>query len=226
MHWNQEILALKAQQRTIQVFNLATKTKLKSTVMNEDVVFWKWFSQSSLGLVTETSVYHWNVFDESQTVPVKVFERNPNLAGCQIINYRVNQDEKWMVVVGISQKEGRVAGTMQLYSKDRGISQNIEGHAAAFGTLEVEGQPAPYKLFTYSVRTAAGAKLHIVEIDPNPSNARYAKKAMDIYFPPEAVNDFPVAMQISSRYSIIYMVTKYGFIHLYDLESGTCIFMN
>ena len=27
-------------------------------------------------------------------------------------------------------------------------------------------------------------------------------------------------------YSIIYLVTKYGFIHLYDLESGTCIFMN
>ncbi|KAK5073440.1 Clathrin heavy chain [Lithohypha guttulata] len=226
MHWTQEILALKAQGRTIQVFNLGTKQKLKSTVMNEDVVFWKWFSSTSLGLVTESSVYHWNVFDEAQAAPVKMFERNPNLSGCQIINYRVNDDEKWMVVVGISQKEGRVAGSMQLYSKDRGISQNIEGHAAAFGNLEVEGQPAPYKLFTFAVRTAVGAKLHIVEIDPNPSNARYAKKAMDIYFPPEATNDFPVAMQISSRYSIIYMITKYGFIHLYDLESGTCIFMN
>lgn len=226
MHWTQEILALKAQGRTIQVFNLATKQKLKSTVMNEDVVFWKWYSATSLGLVTDSSVYHWNVFDEAQAAPVKMFERNPNLSGCQIINYRVNQDEKWMVVVGISQKEGRVAGSMQLYSLDRGISQNIEGHAAAFGTLEVEGQPAPYKLFTFAVRTAVGAKLHIVEIDPNQSNQRYAKKAMDIYFPPEATNDFPVAMQISSRYSIIYMITKYGFIHLYDLESGTCIFMN
>jgi hypothetical protein len=33
-------------------------------------------------------------------------------------------------------------------------------------------------------------------------------------------------MQVSQRYSIIYLVTKYGFIHLYDLESGTCLFMN
>ena len=122
MHWNKEVLALKANGRTIQVFDLSTKSKLKSSVMNEDVVFWKWFSESSLGLVTDTSVYHWNVYDPTQNSPVKMFERNSNLAGCQIINYRVNDDEKWMVIVGISQKEGRVAGTMQLYSKDRGIS--------------------------------------------------------------------------------------------------------
>jgi clathrin heavy chain len=130
------------------------------------------------------------------------------------------------VVIGISQKEGRVAGTMQLYSRDRGISQHIEGHAAAFGSLKMDDQPAEYKLFSFAVRTANGAKLHIVEIDVNQANARFPKKAVDVYFPSEATNDFPVAMQISKKYSIIYMITKYGFIHLYDLESGTCIFMN
>ena len=148
------------------------------------------------------------------------------LQGCQIINYRVNEDEKWSVVVGISQKEGRVAGSMQLYSRDRNISQPIEGHAAAFGSLKVDGQPAEYRLFTFAVRTATGAKLHVVEIDPNQANQRFTKKAVDVYFPAEATNDFPVAMQVSKKYSIIYMITKYGFIHLYDLETGTCIFMN
>lgn len=226
MHWTQEILALKAQGKTIQVFNLGTKTKLKSTVMSEDVVFWKWFSETSLGLVTDTSVYHWNVFDPTQDAPVKMFERSPNLSGNQIINYRVSDDEQWMVVVGISQKEGRVAGSMQLYSKARGISQNIEGHAASFATFQAEGQPEPYKLFTFCVRSATGAKLHVVEIDPSSNNTRFQKKAVDVYFPQEAVNDFPVAMQVSAKYSIIYMITKYGFIHLYDLETGTCIFMN
>lgn len=227
MHWTREILALKAQGRTIQIFDLPGKQKLKATVMNEDVVFWKWFSETSLGLVTESSVYHWNVFDPTQDAPVKMFERHQNLAGCQIINYRVNDDEKWMVVVGISQKEGRVAGTMQLYSKERGISQHIEGHAAAFATFQAEGQPEPYKLFTFAVRTASGAKLHVVEIDPNPNNpVRFAKKAVDVYFPQEATNDFPVAMQVSRKYSIVYMITKYGFIHLYDLETATCLFMN
>lgn len=131
-----------------------------------------------------------------------------------------------MVVVGISQQQGRVVGAMQLYSRDRGISQAIEGHAAAFGTVRLEGAPADTSVFTFAVRTATGAKLHVVEIDHQQANPTFTKKAVDVYFPVEASNDFPVAMQVSQKYSLIYLVTKYGFIHLYDLETGTCIFMN
>ncbi|KAG0638061.1 armadillo-type protein [Tuber brumale] len=225
MHWSKQIIALKAQ-RTLQIFNLEAKEKLKSHAMNEDVVFWKWISERSLGLVTDNSVYHWDVMDPSQAAPVKIFDRHMNLSGCQIINYRVNADEKWMVVVGISQSQGRVVGNMQLYSKDRGISQAIEGHAAAFASIRLEGASSDTKLFTFAVRTGQGAKLHVVEVDHVAANPVFQKKAVDVYFPAEAVNDFPVAMQISPRFSIIYLVTKYGFIHLYDLETGACIFMN
>lgn len=226
MHWDKEIIALKAGGKTLQIFDLAQKSKIKSTTMAEDVVFWKWFSESSLGLVTDTSVYHWNIFDASQVAPVKVFDRNQNLSGCQIINYRVSDDEKWMVVVGISQQQGRVVGAMQLYSRDRGISQAIEGHAAAFGTLRLEDATADSKLFAFANRSANGAKLHIVEVDHTAPNPVFQKRAVDIYFPQEATNDFPVAMQVSSKYKVIYLVTKYGFIHLFDLETGTTIFMN
>lgn len=69
-------------------------------------------------------------------------------------------------------------------------------------------------------------QLHIVEIDHAAPNPPFQKKAVDVFFPPEAANDFPVAMQISAKHGIIYLVTKYGFIHLYDLETGTCIYMN
>lgn len=131
-----------------------------------------------------------------------------------------------MAVVGISQQAGRVVGSLQLYSKDRGISQAIEGHAATFGTLRIEGEPADTKVFSFAVRSATGAKLHIVEIDHPEGNKPFQKKAVDIFFPPEATNDFPVAMQVSQKYGIVYMVTKYGFIHLYDLETGSTIFMN
>ena len=131
-----------------------------------------------------------------------------------------------MAVVGITQYQGRVVGQMQLYSRERGISQAIEAHAAAFGTIRLEGAPADTRVFTFAVRSAASAKLHVVEIDHQASNPPFAKKAVDVYFPPEAGNDFPVAMQVSQKYSVIYMVTKYGFIHLYDLETAACIFMN
>ncbi len=80
MHWTKQIIALKAQARTLQIFDLGQKQKLKSATMNEDVVFWKWFSETSLGLVTDTAVYHWDVFDPTQAQPVEVFKRNQNLA--------------------------------------------------------------------------------------------------------------------------------------------------
>lgn len=79
MHWNKQVIALKAQSRTLQIFDLAQKQKLKSNTMNEDVVFWKWYSTESLGLVTETAIYHWNVYDANQSAPIKVFDRNTNL---------------------------------------------------------------------------------------------------------------------------------------------------
>lgn len=79
MHWNKQIIALKAQSRTLQIFDLEQKKKLKSCTMNEDVQFWKWISESTLGLITTGSVYHWDVYDASQDAPVKVFERNANL---------------------------------------------------------------------------------------------------------------------------------------------------
>jgi clathrin heavy chain len=79
MHWTRQVIALKAQLRTLQIFDLEAKSKIKSTTMNEDVVFWKWISETSLGLVTDTAIYHWNVFDPTEISPVEIFKRNTNL---------------------------------------------------------------------------------------------------------------------------------------------------
>ena len=79
MHWNMQVIALKAQSRTLQIFDLSQKQKIKSCSMSEDVVFWKWFSPDSLGLVTDTSIYHWNVYEPQQLAPLKIFDRNANL---------------------------------------------------------------------------------------------------------------------------------------------------
>ncbi|KAG7093825.1 hypothetical protein E1B28_007464 [Marasmius oreades] len=229
MHPRQKILALKAA-RTLQIFNIETKQKVKSHVNDADVAFWKWINESTIGIVTESSVYHWTISDQTSP-PQKIFDRHATLSGTQIINYRASSDEKWMVLIGISGNSTnpsafKVKGSMQLYSRERGVSQPIEGHAASFAEIKLDGHQKPTKLFTFAVRTATGAKLHIVEIDHTAPDPPFTKKAVDVYFPPEATNDFPVAMQGSLKHGIIYLVTKYGFIHLYDLESGACVYMN
>lgn len=32
--------------------------------------------------------------------------------------------------------------------------------------------------------------------------------------------------QIGTKHGVIYLITKYGYFHMYDLESGVCIYMN
>ena len=129
----------------------------------EDIIFWKWANDNTVGLVSETSVYHWSIADPTSP-PQKVFDRHASLAGAQIINYRITPDEKWMVLVGISGNTTnpaafKIKGGIQLFSKERGVSQMIEGHAASFAELQMEGSPALTSLFAFSVRTAAGAKV-------------------------------------------------------------------
>jgi clathrin heavy chain len=38
-----KVIALKAQ-KTLQIFNIEMKSKMKAHVMTEDVIFWKWIS--------------------------------------------------------------------------------------------------------------------------------------------------------------------------------------
>uniref|UniRef100_A0A672LGN0 Clathrin heavy chain n=1 Tax=Sinocyclocheilus grahami TaxID=75366 RepID=A0A672LGN0_SINGR len=110
---------------------------------------------------------------------------------------------------------------------DRKVSQPIEGHAAGFAQFKMEGNAEESTLFCFAVRGQAGGKLHIIEVGTPPSgNQPFPKKAVDVFFPPEAQNDFPVAMQISAKHDVVFLITKYGYIHLYDLEMGTCIYMN
>lgn len=133
--------------------------------MNEDVVFWKWTSPETLGIVTNTAVYHWagSATTGAADAPVKIFDRHVSLTDHQIINYRVSGDEKWAALVGISANTVaggfKVKGSIQLYSRDRGVSQPIEGHAASFAEIRLDGASVDSKLFTFAVRTATGAKV-------------------------------------------------------------------
>eukprot|EP01111_Echinosteliopsis_oligospora_P009445 TRINITY_DN2769_c0_g1_i2.p1 TRINITY_DN2769_c0_g1~~TRINITY_DN2769_c0_g1_i2.p1 ORF type:complete len:1719 (-),score=461.34 TRINITY_DN2769_c0_g1_i2:59-5215(-) len=222
MNPKEQVLALKAAQN-LQIFSIEHKKKLKGYTTNDQVVFWKWISNNSLALVTPTTVMHWS--KEGGGDPVKVFDRHPDLAPTQIINYRTDSTQQWLCLIGISQKEGRVVGNIQLFSVEKNVSQSIEGHAAAFANYTVPGASRPSVIFAIAVRTAVTAKLLILEVSKGDGQP-FTKKATDIFFPPEAAADFPVSMQISEKYEIIYVITKFGYIHLFDLSTGTLIYRN
>ncbi|CAM2716734.1 unnamed protein product [Rotaria socialis] len=223
MNLTSKVIALKAG-KILQIFNIELRSRMKAYVMTEDCIFWKWASVNTIGVVTETSVYHWTTEGDSQ--PVKMFDRHQSLLGCQIINYRTDESLQWLLVNGIQAQEGRVVGRMQLYSVERKVSQPIEGHAAAFTQFKLEANKKTSTLFSFAVRGPQGGKLYIVEVGTPPDNEGFQKKVIDVQFPPEAPNDFPVAMQTSAKHGVIFLVTKYGYVHMFDIESGTLICMN
>eukprot|EP00181_Compsopogon_caeruleus_P004586 CAMPEP_0184684602 /NCGR_PEP_ID=MMETSP0312-20130426/15903_1 /TAXON_ID=31354 /ORGANISM="Compsopogon coeruleus, Strain SAG 36.94" /LENGTH=1737 /DNA_ID=CAMNT_0027137941 /DNA_START=95 /DNA_END=5308 /DNA_ORIENTATION=+ len=220
-----KIIALRAANQ-IQLFDFATKQKVKSFAMPENVVFWKWVSEKTIGLVTPTAVYHWRTDDAAE--PRKVFDRHASLTNAQIINYRADAREEWLCLVGIAANEGGgVTGSIQLYSVTKRMSQAIEGHAASFVEFKIEGHMTT--LFVFASKTKTNSKLHIIEVgqDRKSEDApRFEKQASDIYYPPEIGDDFPVAIQVSSKYSIVYLITRQGYLHLYDIESATALYMN
>ena len=57
-------------------------------------------------------------------------------------------------------------------------------------------------------------QLHVIEVGQAPQgNQPFTKKAVDVFFPPEAQNDFPVAMQVNPALFtllIMLLLTNYG----------------
>jgi len=47
--------------RTLQIFNIEMKSKMKAHTMVEDVTFWKWINVNTIALVTDTAVFHWGM---------------------------------------------------------------------------------------------------------------------------------------------------------------------
>jgi clathrin heavy chain len=114
---------------------------------------------------------------------------------------------------------------MQLFSVEKKVTQAIEGHAAAFCDFKLSPTYTA-TIICIAANTANGGKLFVMEVPGNrPADApTFARKAVPIQFP--TATDFPVAMQASEKHGFVYMITKAGYLYLYELESATLLYQN
>jgi clathrin heavy chain len=225
------VIALRAEQQ-LQIFNLELRSKMKSYTMPVPVQFWKWTSPNNIALVTATSVFHWSI--EGETAPVKVFDRNPGmLDGTQVINYQVSADGKWCILVAISAGppgptgQPTINGNMQLYSIEKGVSQMLQGHSAVFSTLKVPGRDDLAQILCFEDKKPnEPAKLLIMEVgrDKNAPGGVFRIAPQNIPVPADAANDFPVAMTVSRKHDILYMISKMGYLYIFDCFTGKAIY--
>ena len=60
--------------KTLQIFNIEMKSKMKAHNMTEEVQFWKWISVNTVALATENAVFHWSM--EGEFYYIKNSRRN------------------------------------------------------------------------------------------------------------------------------------------------------
>ena len=221
-----KVIALRAGQQ-LQMFNLELRAKMKSYAMQSNVVFWRWVSPSTIALVTAESIFHWSV--EGDSAPVKIFDKNPGLNDAQVINYQISGDQKWCLVCGIKQGSGPgvIDGVMQLFSIEKSVSQMLQGHSGAFSVINIAGREEPAQILCFEDKKPdQPAKLFIMEVgrDKSAPGGVFRVTPQNIPTAPEAANDFPVTMTASKKHNLIYMISKMGFLYLFDIFSGKPIY--
>ena len=231
MNPQHNIIALKAKNETsgghfVQVYNLDSKQKLKVHDFPEQIVYWRWLTATRLAIVTTRTVFHWNI--EGNDSPGRVFDRAGPLEGAaQIIGYSTDNSETWCLLTGISTPDGgkTINGHMQLYFTGGQQQQILEGHAGCFGEVPLRDGQAPVTCFAFVEKksTESGSRIHVMEINKPAAGAKF-KATVDVVYPVEAQNDFPVAMHMLSRFGVIAMITKLGYLYLFETVSGNLIY--
>lgn len=223
-----KVIALRAGNQ-LQIFNMELRAKMKSFQMKSTVVFWRWLSPNLIGIVTDSTIYHWSV--EGDSAPQKIFDRHANLgSGTQVINYEISHDSKWCLLVGIAAGEGgKINGNMQLYSVEKKVSQVLQGYAGGFTVIQPEGRVDEAQVLCFAGTKGGGPQqLFIMEVgrDKDAPGGVFRLAPQGIPMAAEAAADFPVSMHIAPEDDVIYMITKMGFLFLFDVHTGKALVRN
>ncbi|KAK9949589.1 hypothetical protein M0R45_005106 [Rubus argutus] len=173
--------------------------KLKSHMMPEQIVFWKWITPNILGLVTRTEIYHWSI--EGEKPPLKMFNRPcRKLSNNDIIDYHFEPSQRLLVL----NKTVRRAAEKALPPAGRTLQFfNVEyckpPKKAATSAQNHNKVPKQKKLSLLLSLTSTAQQ-------GNPS---------------DCVHDHPIAMQMSHKNMLILVITKLGQLFVYDLETAT-----
>lgn len=215
MHPLREMVAIRAGQ-TIQLLDIVGKQLVKSTQVPEPIVYWTWINETTIGMVSETSVYHWTVNNPS---PQLVFARLPQMAGMKITSYSTNPEMTWCILVGIGVENNMIIGRSQFFSVEMNAPQQLNAMAATF--CKIGSADGPIDVLAFVERDESN-QLRLIMIQTTTGNRTYEPKKIPITLRgPNADKDFPLSIEFNKRFEMITIFSKFGNYTIYDVASGT-----
>lgn len=116
---------------------------------------------------------------------------------------------------------------MQLFFTEKRQQQLLEGYAGCFADLPISDVVThKNNLFCFCEKKAAETtqKIHFMEIgNPAPGQQKF-KRSADISMPPDVQGDFPVLMQTVDRYGVVFVITKAGYLYMYEVSTAVLLY--
>lgn len=148
--------------------------------------------------------------------------------GVSIIGYCVDANQNWCCLYGISSpdKGKTILGHGQFFMIPEKKQQLIESHCANFGQAYIHSDQYLSTLFCYFEKKATdlNPKINITEIVPPPQPFQKAKRQIEFPLDPNFPSDFPILMHFSQKYGMLIIATKYGFLYLIELTTGSVVY--
>lgn len=191
-----------------------------------DVQHWTWLDQHTIGLVTDKAIFHWLM--EEAEVPQKVFSRHQRLDYAEITSYKTDSAHQWCALTGLFPESNCIAGETQLFSMEKHLSQCIHVHTVLLTSYCFKNNKFPSTILCAASRDVSKSpqgKVHILELGPDIKGnlAPWSYQDTIEFRQLEDRYDFPVSIQVSKMYGLMFVVTKYGQLYVCDLESATCL---
>jgi RAB protein geranylgeranyltransferase component A len=86
----------------IQVLDMKNEKKVSQAEIKEDIDYWTWLNNTTLGVVGKSSVYH---VDAKSGSVSKMFDRASQLADSHIMGYSMSGSGNWVILHGIKSGE-------------------------------------------------------------------------------------------------------------------------
>lgn len=233
MHPSKHIIALRAKNdkgaTVIHVINFDNDERLKNIELNHDITYWKWLNDTTIGLVTPTSVLSLSISNKEEAAK-KIFDKTGNMANSNVFVMSLQCDPKmvWFALSGVSsykdQTTGKpvINGYIQLFNTQVNQAQLLEGFCATFGQIKVYDDS--FSTIVSFIECKAGTnKYNLIMSDVYGSGNTRFKQTTEVQINSEG--DFPVSATFLENYGLIVVNTNLAKIYVYEVTNAALIFV-
>ncbi|RWS08938.1 Clathrin heavy chain 1-like protein [Dinothrombium tinctorium] len=220
------IVAISTMFNELYITRLNSNKCISRIELPSETKFWTWINSSSIAIITSSCVYHWNYNTETHCSKV-IFDCDERLFKCQITNYEVDENEKWCALSGlyVSEETGLISGIVQIYAIDQRSYHCIEAHCVKFAKYKFSENYNESTILLAAKRVSSKfVKVYFVDLTPLRTSYTNTKTELIPWSDEfDGKYDFPISIVCNTELGFVLVFSKYGFLTVCDLETGSCL---